>query len=622
MKTRKRESALVSGILFEHSNANATGELVIDNFAGGGGASLGMSMAIGRAIDVAINHDPAAITMHAENHPETRHICENVWRADPLKVTGGRPVGLAWFSPDCKHFSRAKGSKPVEKRIRGLAWIVIKWAKAVRPRVIMLENVREFETWGPLTEDNLPCEKRKGLTFRRWLGSLRNLGYAVERKVLNAADYGAPTHRRRLFVIARCDGLPIVWPTPTHGPGRANPYRTAAECIDWTIPCPSIFDRKRPLAEKTLRRIAMGIKRYVINNPKPFIVNTQHGGDHFRGQSVENPLGAVTGKHGYGVVAPTIARMNHGDKQWNSVEDPLTTITGQGNKHALIAPLLAEVQNAGSQTGHRSIDRPAHTVTANPKGGGVALVTAFLSQYFGGIVGKPVNEPTPTVTAIDHNALVAASLIGVGGRSGQSPPCAADEPMRTITAKADRAIAAAHLVKFRGDSQGGDVAEPMPTVTSGAGAKRPAGAAHAMGIAVSHLTQFRGTNNGGSGDPSQPMPSITAQGTHIGEVRAFLIQYFSSGGQWSKCDAPAPTVTSHDRIGLVTVEGVDYQIVDIGLRMLTPRELARAQGFPDSYVLTGSKSNQVAKIGNSVCPVMADVLARANYIARAMESVA
>jgi len=590
-------------------------ELVIDNFAGGGGASLGIERAIGRACDLAINHDEAAIAMHRANHPATPHRCENIWQVDPVEATGGRRVGVAWFSPDCKHFSRAKGAKPVDKRIRGLAWIVVKWARAVRPRVIFLENVREFETWGPLTDDNMPCQKRKGLTFRRWVGCLRNLGYAVESKILNAADYGAPTHRRRLFIIARCDGLPIVWPEPTHGPGRAKPYRTAAECIDWTLPCPSIFERKRPLAEKTLRRIAMGIKRYVLDNPKPFIVRVQHGRDEFRGQSIDQPLGTVTAKHGYGVVAPH----------------------------------MVEVQNGSSETGHRAVDRPAHTITANPKGGGMALVaphlssfygeaphqdtrgqvveqpintvvpapkhalvSAFMQQYFGGMVGKPATEPVPTVTAIDHNALTTATLVGVGGRAGQSPPTAVDEPIRTTTAKADRALVAAHLTKFRGESKGAPVNAPMPTITSGAGSKRPAGAAHAMGVSAAHLTQLRGSNQG-KGDIDEPVPTLTAGGNHIGLVRAFLAKYYGQGVGQTMTD-PLHTVTVKDRFGLVVIDGVDYAITDIGLRMLTPRELARAQGFPDDYILTGSKSNQVAKIGNSVCPVMAEVLVRANYV--------
>jgi DNA (cytosine-5)-methyltransferase 1 len=291
-------------------------ELIVDNFAGGGGASMGIEAALRRCVDLAINHDRAAVEMHSINHPHTRHLCEDVWQVDPVEATAGRRVGLAWFSPDCKHFSRAKGGKPVEKRIRGLAWIVVKWAKLGRPRVIILENVREFEEWGPLDKYNMPCQKRKGQTFRRWVSSIRSLGYAVEWRMLNAADYGAPTHRRRLFLIARCDGKPIVWPAPTHGPGR-KAYRTAAECIDWSLPCPSIFltreeGRKlgvnRPLAEKTMRRIAMGLKRFVLDNPKPFIVHTTHAG-HRRPHGIDEPVPTVTAAHRgeMAVVTPYVA---------------------------------------------------------------------------------------------------------------------------------------------------------------------------------------------------------------------------------------------------------------------------------------------------------------------------
>ena len=283
--------------------ANLFDELVIDNFAGGGGASMGIEAAIGRAVDIAVNHNRHSVEMHQLNHPHTRHLCEDVWDVDPVEATAGRPVGLAWFSPDCRHFSRAKGGKPVEKKIRGLAWVVVKWAKRVRPRVIILENVREFQDWGPLTPDAKPCPKRKGQTYRRWRTQLENLGYATDCRVLNAADFGAPTHRRRFFLVARCDGRPIQWPEPTHGPGRGRAYRTAAECIDWSIPCPSIFLTKaeskplgviRPLAEKTMRRIAMGLKRYVLDNPKPFLVTCNHGGPEFRGQSADEPMRTLT----------------------------------------------------------------------------------------------------------------------------------------------------------------------------------------------------------------------------------------------------------------------------------------------------------------------------------------
>jgi DNA (cytosine-5)-methyltransferase 1 len=480
-------------------------ELIVDNFAGGGGVSMGLERAFGRAVDVAINHDPASIEMHRANHPHTLHLCEDVFHVSPLEVTAGRPVGLAWFSPDCKHFSNAKGSKPVEKKIRGLAWIVIRWARRVRPRVIMLENVREFEGWGPLTPENRPCPVRKGETFRLWLSQLTGLGYDVQWRILNAADYGAQTHRRRLFIVARCDGQPIVWPQPTHGPGRSRRWRTAAECIDWSLPCPSIFERRKPLAEKTQRRIAMGLWRYVINNPRPFIVNIERSYKDFAGQRVDDPLGTVTAHP-------------------------------RGGKHSLVVPSL--VANYGEAPGQAprasSVQEPLGTVVATPKH---SVVAAFIARNF----------------------------------HGEKQANGADEPLTAITTQTNK-----HT------------------------------------LAAAYLTEFRGSNRG-KGDPRQPMPAVTAQGTHIAEVRAVVIKYFGQGcGQ--ECGGPLHTVTCRDRFGLVMVDGVEHVIADIGLRMLTPRELARAQGFPDDYVLTGTKTSQVARIGNSVCPVMSEVLARANCV--------
>jgi len=465
-------------------------ELIVDSFAGGGGASQGIEDAVGVPVDIAINHDEDAIIMHQANHPETKHYTEDVWKVNPREVTHGRPVGLLWASPDCKHFSRAKGGKPVEKKIRSLAWVVVKWADQSRPRVIILENVREFEEWGPLvprwscpecdwqgTEGQakllrphgarfcprcdgrglepqrnkrgdillgeplihrrkrarsiqrvidsktrqpvlIPDPDRKGLTFRRFTGRLRGLGYKVEHRVLNAADFGAPTCRRRLFLIARRDGQPIVWPDPTHSDpkkigkdlfsAQLKPWRTAAECIDWSIPCPSIFERKRPLAEATMRRIAMGIKRYVLDNPRPFIV-------------------------------------------------------------------------------------------------------------------------------------------GAGGPVYSGKPKSADEPMGAQTA-------------------------------------------------------------------DEPMRTVMSDGLHAAVVYSFLVKYFGTAiGQ--AVDDPLHTVTGKDRFGVVTVQinGETYIIVDIGLRMLNPRELALGQGFPASYILTGTNTSQVARIGNSVPPPEVTAIVKANF---------
>ena len=395
-------------------------ELIVDNFAGGGGASTGIELATGRSVDIAINHDPAAIAMHRANHPATKHYCENVWDVDPVEACAGRPVGLAWFSPDCKHFSKAKGGKPVEKAIRGLAWVAIRWAKLVRPRVIILENVEEFTTWGPLI-GNRPDQTRKGQTFRRFVHALKRYGYRVEWNELRACDYGAPTIRKRFFLIARCDGLPIVWPEPTHGDpstlfvasGILHPWRTAAEIIDWTIPCPSIYDRKKPLCENTMRRIARGLRKFVLEHPQPYIVD-----DH-------------------------------------------------------IAPFLIQyhTEQSGKEVRGQAVDKPLMTADSSNRYG---LVTAFLTKYYGQGEGQSLREP-----------------------------------LHTITAK--------------------------------------------------------------------------------------------------------------DRFGLVIVRGEPYQIIDIGLRMLTPRELFRAQGFPEDYIIDRDadgkhypKSAQVARCGNAVPPPFAEALVRAN----------
>jgi DNA (cytosine-5)-methyltransferase 1 len=442
--------------------------LIVDSFAGGGGASMGIEMALGRSPDIAINHDAEAIAMHAANHPATKHFTSNIWRVDPLDATGGKPVSLAWFSPDCKHFSKAKGGKPVEKHIRDLAWVVVMWAKRARPKVILLENVEEFADWGPLLDDGLPCPDRRGFTFRRWVNELRKLGYKVEWREIRACDFGAPTIRKRLFLIARCDGMPITWPTPTHGTGLL-PYRTAAEIIDWSVPCPSIFLTRaegravgvnRPLAPATMSRIAKGLKRYVIDAAKPFIVR--------------------------------------------------------------------QAQPAGTDRSH--------------------LVAAFLAQHNGGMVGHDARKPLSTLTLRGtQQQVVAASLVNLKGSTRRMSPA--------------------------------DV--PAPTQTSG--------------------------------------------GWHIAEVRAFLIKYYGTAIGQDLAD-PAHTVTSRDRIGLVTVQGEPYEIVDIGMRMLTPRELFRAQGFPESYIIDGShngkqltKTAQIRMCGNSVCPPVVAALVRAN-VQRAVEA--
>lgn len=553
-------------------------ELIVDNFAGGGGASTGIEQALGRSVDIAINHDPEALSMHAANHPNTLHLCENVWDVDIKAVIAGRRIGLAWFSPDCKHFSKAKGGKPVEKHIRGLAWVALRWAGLVKPRVIILENVEEFQTWGPIVKGR-PCPRRKGMTFRRWCTQLRNLGYVVEWRELRACDYGAPTIRKRLFVVARRDGRPIVWPSPTHGPGL-RPYRTAAECIDWTIPCPSIFLTReegraigaiRPLAEATLRRIARGIKRYVLDAADPFIVPLTHTGSD-RTESVRDPLRTTTtARRGErALVVPTLAFVSsyYGDKRASdvrgcAVDEPIPTQPTE-NRHALVSAFLS--RQFGNSIGH-SADSPSGTATSGG-GGKSAVVAAFLAQ---------------------HNA---------GPNNGKMAGRAATSPISTITATGTQ-----------------------------------------QQIVTSHLVKMRGTNVGSAAD--EPIHTVSAGGTHIGEVRAFLIKYFGTD-QDPRIDEPMHTVTSKDRFGLVTVHGEEYVIADIGMRMLTPRELFRAQGFPDSYVIDRgvkitaagqsgnlfdfpvllTKTSQVRMCGNSVSPHPAAALVDAQFCAAGEERVA
>lgn len=506
---------------------NDNGELIVDNFAGGGGASTGIELATGYSVDIAINHDPEAIRMHKANHPNTKHYCENVWAVDPVKACGGHPVALAWFSPDCKHFSKAKGGKPKDKNIRGLAWVACRWAGLVRPRVIMLENVEEFKTWGPLGRRHHPIKAKQGKTFEKFAQQLTGLGYEVQFRELVAADYGAPTMRKRFFMIARCDGEPIVFPEPTHAPaeseevkaGLLKPYVGAYTQLDFSLPCPSIFDSSeeikekygiravRPLAPKTMERIARGLKKFVLDNPEPFIIQCNHGGER-RPNDIRKPMPTITGKHGYGIVEPTLAPYmgtNTTNHPGGNCKDPIHTIT-TGNQQCLISPTLIQYhsETAQGEVRGQTIEDPIMTVDGSNRYG---LVTSFLSKFYKSGIGQ-------------------------------------------------------------------DEREPLHTITTSAG--------------------------------------------HFGEVRAFLIKYYGQGtGQDIK--EPLDTVTARDRFGLVTIEGVDYQIVDIGLRMLEPRELYGCQGFPDDYIIdhdytgkTYPRSEQVRRCGNAVCPPIPAALVRAN----------
>lgn len=540
------------------------GELIVDNFAGGGGASTGIELATGYSVDIAINHDPEAIRMHKANHPNTKHYCENVWTVDPVEACDGHPVGLAWFSPDCKHFSKAKGGKPKDKNIRGLAWVALRWAGLVRPRVIMLENVEEFKTWGPLNRRHHPIKSKQGKTFERFVQQLTDLGYEVQFKELIAADYGAPTMRKRFFMIARCDGKPIVWPEPTHAPadseavkaGLLKPYVGAYTQLDFSLPCPSIFDTAeeikkkhgiravRPLAPKTMERIARGLKKFVLDNAEPFIVQVNHSGAKSNYcKSSNEPLSTITGKHGFGIVEPYMVQIGQTGftvDRSKDIREPLTTIVSK-NEHCLISPTLIQYhsETAQGEVRGQSIDEPIMTVDSSNRYG---LVTSFIQKYYGGNYqgnGSDIKEPLHTITTLERNAMCAVNLI-----------------------------------QMNNHCDGRDIREPIPTITAGDG--------------------------------------------HFGEVRAFLIKYYGEGtGQDIK--EPLDTITSRDRFGLVTINGVDYQIVDIGLRMLEPRELYGCQGFPDDYIIehdytgkTYPRSEQVRRCGNAVCPPIPAALVRAN----------
>lgn len=454
----------------------APDELVIDYFAGAGGASSGIEEAIGRPIDIAINHDPEAVAMHAANHPLTKHYCKDIWEADPLEVTQGRPVGLGWFSPDCKHFSRAKGGKPVSKRVRGLAWVVIRWAKAVRPRVIMLENVSEFATWGPLLEDGSPCKIRKGLTFRRWCKMLQNLGYELDLRELVAAKYGAGTTRKRLYMIARCDGQPIVWPEETHGPGLL-PYVTAADSIDWSIPCPSIFERSKPLADATLRRIARGITRYVVNNPKPFIVTMRGTDDSHIDRSarpIDEPLGTVSaGGFHHALVTPLIASLAHGDsggRREYPISDPLGTVSAGGIQHAVVSPVIMPLTHHGERRAH-SPDEPLPTITGAHRGE-LALVSPTLIQMgYGEREGQAprsldLQQPLGTVVAggLKHGMVAAFLARHYGGHENDGAPM--EIPMHTITTQDHHHLVHAFLTKYYGTGDGQELSASIGTVTT------------------------------------------------------------------------------------------------------------------------------------------------------------
>lgn len=540
-------------------------EMIIDNFAGGGGASTGIELATGRAVDAAINHDPDAILMHQTNHPQTRHYCESVWDVDPWEVTRGRPVGLAWFSPDCKHFSKAKGSKPVDRNIRGLAWIVLKWAGTVKPRVIILENVEEFQTWGPVRKGK-PVKSRRGETFRKWKEQLQALGYEIDHRELVAADYGAPTIRKRFFLIARCDGKKIIWPERTHAPkdseevknGKCKPWRGAAEIIDWTIPCPSIFDTTdeikekygiraiRPLAKNTERRIARGLEKFVLKNREPFIVPIGYG--ERKGQ------------------APRV----------HDINEPLSTIVGSGKQYLAMPSLIQYHTEQSERVRGQGMDEPIMTLDAANRYG---LSVAYLAEYFQN--GRPldVKSPLHTSTTKDRECLCMAHMekFFSGGYTGNGSD--ANTPLGTVTAVDHNGLVETFISKFYKTGTGQKLDEPLHTVTTSAG--------H-FGIVTVKMSRSEMNLH------------------HWNEVRELLNAYCGYA-------------IAEDEILLLDVNGTMYFISDIGLRMLTPRELYAANGFPPDYIIdhdyTGKaygKTKQVARCGNAVPPPFAEALVRAN----------
>lgn len=626
---------------------------IVDNFAGGGGASTGIAQAIGKSPDIAVNHNVEALMMHEENHPETKHYNESVWDINIKKALNDEPVLAGWFSPDCTHFSVAKGGKPVKKVIRGLAWIVKKWVGQSDMAVVFMENVKEFTTWGPLIAKRckvtkrviklvadpvkkdkkgdpvmnevvsepgeyvpyreqalVPDKKRAGKTFKQFVAQLREAGYNVEWQVkgLTASDFGEPTTRNRFFLIARKDGLPIVWPKPTHGskklvranPGKLQPWATAGENLDWSIVCPSIFDRKKPLAEKTMARIFKGIQKFVIDaGDEAFLVKTNHGGEQFRGQSLDNPMATITSKHGTGLAAVSLTKFNQ-NSIGQSVDQPIDTVMAGATRFAMVEAQLksATARNAflpvqggfittidhgGARSAPTSgLDEPISTMTLKAR----HIKVAALLKHYTGVVGQSLELPLPTITATDHNSVM------------------------------DCTLEAAHIQRDFGNSVGHAADEPLGAIMPGGGGK--------SAVIASSLVKMRGSCAHGQ-SLDRPLDTITGQGNNFAQVQAFLIKYYGTGGAVS-VEEPLDAITSKARFGLVTIHGQDYQIVDIGMRMLEPHELYRCQGFPEGYkhqVVMGkklAKHAQVRMVGNSVPPGLARVLVQANIPRWALEA--
>lgn len=576
---------------------NLFDEIIVDNFAGGGGASTGIELATGRIVDIAINHDPDAILMHKTNHPYTEHIQASVWDVDPVEVCRGRPVGLAWFSPDCKHFSKAKGAALVDRNIRGLAWIVLRWAAKVRPRVIILENVEEFQTWGPVRKGR-PIKSKAGITFKQWKLQLQNLGYNIEHRELIAADYGAPTIRKRFVLIARNDGKPIVWPERTHAPadsedvknGKCKPWRSAAEIIDWNLPMYSVFATKaeikgkygvnavRPLADNTLRRVIRGVDKFTIRSGDPFLVECNHSGT---GHVAEpgSPLGTITAKCTKGIVKPVMAPVTFSNTNGSvgfPANKPIHTVTSDGKQILQAAQLIQYHSEQTENVRANSMDAPMQTIDASNRYG---LVAANLTEYFGNGVPLNLREPMRTITSHDREAVTAAHICKYyGGVVGAN----ADQPLPTVTGIDHNALCATHIVEFKGQCKGQNPAIPLLTITQSAGE---------FALCKSLLVKADETQNYG----------------YWPKIRDLLNKHCGYA-------------IGNDEILLLLINGVAYYIHDILLRMLAPKELYAAMGFPQDYIIDRDylgheygKSKQVARCGNAVCPPMAEAVVRANY---------
>ena len=635
--------------MFQDSFLN---ELIIDNFAGGGGASVGIELATGRPVDIAVNHDADAIAMHSVNHPYTMHYKEDVFAIDPLTVTGGRPVGIAWFSPDCKHFSRAKGNKPVEHKIRGLSWVIIKWAmSSVAPRCIFMENVEEIQTWGPLITDKdgkqRPDPEHAGETFKAFIGILsdgvsadcpalaeaceflniergsadeqrliKGLGYKLDYKVLKACDYGAPTIRKRFYLIARNDGKPIVFPAPTHGKGKGlKPYRTAAECIDWTIPCPSIFERKRPLATNTLRRIARGLDKFVIKNSKPYILEMNFDNQF---QDIDKPMSTQTAVNKHFVVTPSLVECSHKNGTGvHNVKDPLNTQTGKAC-FAIETPFLTKFQQHS-----KGQDAKAPLDTVMPGATRFGAVTPFLTPIGYGENKNQAprvnsaNEPVSTVVSSCKQYLTVPALIQYHSEQskGEVRGQKIDEPIMTVDGSPRYATFAANIVHYYGGADHASKSDaPIPTVTT----------MPRHYLCASNLCVLRKNMDGKSLE--KPLPTLTTSAGHFAEIRTYLLPIDNTQElyHWHEVrkllNEYANYKIEENEILIIEINGVPHFIGDVGMRMLKAEELKLAQGFPVDYVIDierhiGKKyceAKQIARLGNAVCPPVATALIRAN----------